>query len=146
MHLHISLQIWRKARFIIVDFWLHKKICPSSPFVTFDLHCCFTAYLASLFLRQHSHQIIAKIYPLNAGGIGVGFILQAPTVFIEFGYLIKDQVSFPVLRFRMKSTTCKDDEPIQQGKLKIKKSEPLKRRPLDKVYERHTLTCYVWAA
>lgn len=73
----------------------------------------------------------------------MGYVLQTPTVFIELGYLIKDQGNFPVLRFRMKSTTCKDDEPIQQGKLKIKKSKLLNGRPLDKAYEKHTLTCYV---
>lgn len=70
---------------------------------------------------------------------------QTPAVFIGLGYLIKDQVNFPVLRFRTKSTTCKDDEPIQQGKLKIKKVKAAERkaRPHGKVYERHTLTCYV---
>lgn len=78
----------------------------------------------------------------------MGYVLQTPAVFIGLDYLIKDQVNLPVLRFRMKSTTCKDDEPIQQGKLKIKKvkSAEKKGRPPSKVYERHTLTCYVEAA
>lgn len=55
----------------------------------------------------------------------MGYILQTPTVFIGLSHLIKDQANFPVLGFKMKSTTCKDDEPIQQGKLKIKKKSKL---------------------
>lgn len=58
----------------------------------------------------------------------MGYVLQTSAVFIGLGYLIKAEVNFPVLRFRMKSTTCKDDEPTQHGKLKIKQSKPLKER------------------
>lgn len=58
----------------------------------------------------------------------MGYVLQTPAVFIGLGYLIKAEVNFPVLRFRMKSATCKDDEPTQHGKLKTKQSKPLKER------------------
>jgi len=34
----------------------------------------------------------SKIKTLNTGGIGVGYVLQTPTVFIGLGYLIKDQL------------------------------------------------------
>lgn len=89
--------------------------------MAFDLYFCIAALLLCMFLRQHSHQDIAK--SLNTEGAGVGYVLQTPAVFIGLRHLIKHQVSFPVLRFRMNSTACKADEPIQQGKLKIKKGQ-----------------------